>query len=118
MASADDALAELPDPFIAAMKEHLALMVEPFPSQALLTTEDPPLDPGLLGLYNGTPLPEREPTHLSGRLPDRIYLFQRNIERAASDRETLVREIAITLYHEIGHFLGMSEEDLEELDFD
>jgi predicted Zn-dependent protease with MMP-like domain len=118
LAAADEALAKLPDQFIAAMKEHLTLMVEPLPALELLEEEEPPLDPGILGLYTGVPLPERETTRASGSLPDHVYLFQRNIERMAEDHESLVREITITLYHEIGHFLGMSEEDLEEVDFD
>lgn len=118
LAAADEALSRLPDDFIHAMKEHLTLMVEPLPPREILEEEDPPLDPGILGLYSGVPLPERERTRESGSLPDRVYLFQKNIERMCEDHESLVREITITLYHEIGHFLGMTEEDLAELDFD
>jgi len=118
MACADEALARLPDRFIAAMKEDLTLMIEPLPPREILEEDDPPLDPGILGLYTGVPLPQREARRMSGALPDRVYLFQKNIERMAGDHEALVREIIITLYHEIGHFLGMSEEELEEVDFD
>ena len=51
-----------------------------------------------------------------GGLPPRIHLFQRNLERFAVDREELQEEIAVTLYHELGHYLGLDEEELEELD--
>lgn len=113
---AEEALARLPEQFRDAMRERLTLMVEPLPTEPLLREEEPPLDPGILGLYAGLPLPEREPSHGSGALPDRIYLFQRNIERISPDRDTLVEEIAVTLLHEIGHFLGFDEEELEALD--
>jgi predicted Zn-dependent protease with MMP-like domain len=114
---ADEALGRLPDEFRSALEENLTLMIEPVPPLEVLAEDDPPFDPGLLGLYTGIPLPDREPTALSGSLPDRIYLFQRNLERAAANRRELIQEIAVTLYHEIGHFLGLDEEELEELDF-
>ena len=47
--------------------------------------------------------------------PNTIYLFQRNIERVARDREDLVEQIRITLYHELGHYLGFEEEDMDGL---
>lgn len=113
---AEEALKLLPEPFREAMRGQLTLMVEPVPSEAVLREEEPPLDPGILGLYAGLPLPAREPSQGGASLPDRIYLFQRNIERISPDRDTLVEEIAVTLLHEIGHFLGFDEEELEALD--
>jgi predicted Zn-dependent protease with MMP-like domain len=115
---ADQALDGLPQRFKEVMRDQLTLIIEPHPSVEILREEDPPMDPTILGLYTGIPLPEREPSQLSGVLPDHIHLFQRNIERAAADRETLISEITVTLYHEIGHFLGLDEDDLEELELD
>jgi predicted Zn-dependent protease with MMP-like domain len=47
--------------------------------------------------------------------PNTIHLFQRNIERVARDRDDLVEQIRITLYHELGHYLGFEEEDMDDL---
>ena len=107
---------QLPPPF----REHLervGLIVEELPPDELLFEESPPLDPELLGLFCGVPLDAG--THLSagGELPPRIYLFKRNLERFVPQRADLDREIAVTLYHELGHYLGLDEEELEELDF-
>ena len=106
----------LPAPFREHL-EHVGLIAEDVPSDELLFEESPPLDPELLGLFCGVPLDA--PTHLSpgGELPPRIYLFRRNLERFVQDPSDLPREIAVTLYHELGHYLGMEEEELEELDF-
>ncbi len=50
--------------------------------------------------------------------PSSIALFQRNLERMARDREELVEEIRVTLLHEVGHFLGLDEDQLRDLGLD
>ena len=110
-----EALDQLPDRFRAAMEGDVAMFVEPVPSLELLCREEPPLDPELLGLYVGIPLPDRGASSM--KLPDIIYLFQRNLEHEASDHDELVEQITVTLYHEIGHYFGFSDEQLEERDF-
>ena len=50
--------------------------------------------------------------------PSSIVLYQENLQRFARTREELVDEIAITLQHEVGHFLGLDEEELEKLGLD
>ena len=52
----------------------------------------------------------------SGSLPPRILLFQRNLERQSRDLEDLRSEIAVTLYHELGHYLGLDEGELIAID--
>jgi len=94
----------------------VAVSVEDLPSEEILREETPPLDPELLGLFVGVSLPERSSFDLVGHLPPRILLFQRNLERQASELAELRREIAVTVYHELGHYLGLDEDDLEELD--
>lgn len=69
----------------------------------------------LFGLYTGVPLPEREGPEPA--LPDRITIFRQPILRSCSSRSEAEREIRVTLWHEIGHYLGMSEEDLERLGY-
>lgn len=107
----------LPESFREKLEE-VAVTVEPVPSRALREAESPPLDPALLGLFAGVALPERSLLSAGGELPPRIYLFQRNLERWAADREQLREEIAVTLYHELGHYLGLDEDELAELDLD
>jgi predicted Zn-dependent protease with MMP-like domain len=49
-------------------------------------------------------------------LPDRVLLFQGPLERASDGEGDLVVAIAETLIHEIGHYFGMSEEEIEEIE--
>ncbi len=109
------AIERLPELFRGHLEE-VAVTVEPFPSDAILTDETPALDPELLGLFVGPTVEERNSTSGPGELPPRILLFQRNLERLALDRQELIEEIAVTLYHELGHYLGMDEDDLERID--
>jgi predicted Zn-dependent protease with MMP-like domain len=109
-----EAIATLP-PRIGQALEEVNIVVDAYPSAALLEGSGEPLGPDLLGLYQGTALPDRSLAD-TGRLPDVIHLFQRSLEVACADREELVTEIRDTLLHEVGHFLGMDEEELEELD--
>ena len=69
----------------------------------------------LFGLYTGVPLPERE----GGEplLPDRIVIYRQPILRHCSTRGQAVREIHTTLLHEVGHYLGMGEDDLHRLGY-
>jgi predicted Zn-dependent protease with MMP-like domain len=109
-----DALAGIPRRFRQALA-NLAIVVEDEPSADLL--EEMEIEPPdtLLGLYQGTPLTERRWDH-GNTLPDRILLFQGPLERAADDDDDIVVAIGETLIHEIGHYFGMSEEQIEEIE--
>jgi predicted Zn-dependent protease with MMP-like domain len=69
----------------------------------------------LFGLYTGVPLPEREGGEPP--LPDRIVIYRRPILETCPSRAEAVREIRVTLLHEVGHYLGMNEEDLDRLGY-
>ncbi len=69
----------------------------------------------LLGLYQGTPLTERAWAH-GNVLPDKITLYQHPIEDASDDDDDVVMAITETLIHEIGHYFGLSEEEIERIE--
>ena len=114
LALVNDAMTMIPDRFRDAMK-NIAIVVEDEPSAR--ARADVGLEPPdtLLGLYEGTPLTERQWAH-GNVLPDKITLFQMPIEDASSDREDVIVAIAETLIHEVGHYFGLSEEEIEEIE--
>ena len=106
--SVEQALAEIPPAF----REHLSnveIAIEPYPSDGLVREHE--ISPLLLGLFVGTPLPHR--TIDVPDLPPRILIFQRNLENVCRSSQDLIREIGVTLRHEVGHLLGMDEEAIE-----
>ncbi len=83
----------------------------------VLDEADEHLDPGgegLLGLYTGVPLPEREANH-AGELPDVIYIFRLPHLEMGLSPDGLREEIHRTLVHEIAHYFGMDDDHVEEL---
>ncbi len=106
-----ESLDELPAPVRKKLAEW-PVVVEPLPSRDLLTAEDPPLSPDVLGLFVGRDLMHRSTSDLPAA-PGAIYLFRRNLLRVCADREELKREVRITVQHEVGHLLGLDEDDLE-----
>ena len=109
-----DALAAIPRRFRKAM-HNVAIVVEDEPSAALLEDMGIERPATLLGLYQGTPLTAR-PWDFGNYLPDRILIFQRPHERMATDHDELVRAIAETLMHEIGHYFGLSEDEIQAIE--
>ena len=70
---------------------------------------------GLFGLYVGVPLPERQGGE--PELPDRIVIYRQPILQNCKTLADARKEIRITLLHEVGHCLGMDEEDLHRLGY-
>ena len=77
--------------------------------------EDEGPSPNLLGLYQGIPLTKRSASTYAGVLPDRITIYRLPIARRARTYEELVRQIQITVVHEVGHHFGLSDSRLHEL---
>lgn len=100
-----EALDRIPAEFQEAMR-NVAIVIEDCPS------ED-----GLYGLYHGIPLPERTADD-SGTTPDVIFLYQKALEEDFRDREELIREIEITVVHEIAHYFGFDEGTLVRYGYD
>ncbi len=74
-------------------------------------------DPGdrrtteLFGVYEGVPLLQRGGGY-SGVNPDRIVIFRKPILRHFRDRSSIIRQIQLTVLHELGHHLGFNEEEI------
>lgn len=100
----DAALDSLP-PEIAKVIDNLEMTIEPVH----------PDEPDLYGIYEGLPMTQRlgDDTFL---LPSRIRIFRRPlIEDFGADPDELVRQIRVTVLHELGHHLGIDEDRLDEL---
>ncbi|MBT8108992.1 MAG: metallopeptidase family protein [Gammaproteobacteria bacterium] len=83
----------------------------------VLDEADEHLDPhgeGLLGLYMGVPLPEREANH-AGDLPDVIYVFRNPHLEMGLPAAELREEIEKTVIHEIAHYFGIDDDHLDEI---
>ena len=109
-----EAVMLIPKRFRREMK-NLALVVEEEPSAELLDEMEIEPPDSLYGLYQGTPLPERPWGH-GNALPDRITLFRRPIEEDCDDEDEIRAAIGETLIHEVGHYFGLSEEEIEEIE--
>jgi len=108
----EKALADLPEPF-AGFLEEVPVEVRDLPTREQAKLARDGERPGLLlGLYHGRPLTERS-VEDSGRMPDVIYVFQKNVEQVCDDEEELVEQVRVTVLHEIGHHFGMDEDDLD-----
>jgi predicted Zn-dependent protease with MMP-like domain len=101
----DEALDQIPDE-IAGLVRNVVVLVE----------DDPPRDePDLLGLYVGVALPDRSGDHTG--LPDRITIFRRPLLAMCRDGDELVREVRVTVVHEIAHHFGIDDERLHRLGY-
>ena len=90
------ALDSLP-PEIARHLDNVAIVVE----------EEDPDEPDLLGVFREDPY-----------LPAEIAIFRRPLQESFPDPDELEREIRITVLHELGHYFGMEEDDLEQLGYE
>ena len=101
----DEALDEIPAE-IASQVHNVVVLVE----------DEPPADePDLLGVYEGVSLTERTADHTG--LPDRITVFRRPLLEMCETPEELVREVRITVVHEIAHHFGIDDDRLHQLGY-
>lgn len=106
------AVSELPKK-IREKLEEMPIVVQDLPGPEMLAAEDPPLTPDLLGLFVGRHIFARSSAESPGA-PGAIFLFRRNLLRACADREELAHEVRITVQHEIGHLMGLDEDELDD----
>src|SRR3954447_16548538 len=93
-------------PELARLMDNVVVLVE---------DDAPADDPDLLGLYEGTPLTERDAWWATGSLPDRITIFRRPTLAVCESWEDVAEEVRITVVHEIAHHFGIDDERLHDL---
>jgi len=106
-----DALDRVPLPF-AQLLDNIVIQVRDAPTREMI--ESVGLDPShhtLFGLYTGVALDRRGEAY-GNVLPDVVLLFRRPLLAACTSRATLLRQIQLTLLHELGHHLGFDDEQM------
>ena len=88
-----------------------------FIEDVVFLVEDQGDDPDIMGLYDGVPLTLRDSGH-AGELPDRIFIYRLAICAECDSEQDVIREVTITVVHEIAHHFGIGEERLWELGWD
>ncbi len=109
--AAGDALDNLPKSIREYVKDAVTL-IEDVPSEDLLRQEN--ISPQILGLFLGVPRTEESVTAQPEDL-NRLILFKKNLEKVCATPQQLIEQIHVTVLHEVGHYLGFDEEDLERL---
>jgi predicted Zn-dependent protease with MMP-like domain len=100
----EQACASLP-PRFHVLLQNVAITVEDRPSDVIEA------EGGALGLYEGTPLGDRG-TSYTIAMPDKITIYRAPLMAACSSFAELREEIRLTVLHEIGHYFGMSDDEL------
>src|SRR5215471_19244974 len=109
---AEYALDSLPEEFRSRI-HNVAILVEDFPNNQT------PARPGhqvrlLLGIFHGVPLTKKSFFDVPSG-PTHIVLYQKNIEGVCSSKSEMRHQIRQTLMHELGHYFGMTEEQLRDV---
>jgi len=110
----EEAIDTIPPKFAREIR-NVAIVIEETPGPDVLDEMEMEAGETILGLYQGIPLPERDWAH-GNTLPDRITLYQRTIEEECEDDDEIVVAIGETLIHELGHYFGLSEEEIMEIE--
>lgn len=97
-----DALDEIPDGLAQLM------------DNVVVTIEDDPPEPGLLGLYEGIPLTERD-DYGGFAMPDRVTVYRLPLLEMCESEDDLVDQVTITVIHELAHHFGIDDDTLHEL---
>jgi predicted Zn-dependent protease with MMP-like domain len=113
---AEQALNDLPENFRLAM-ENVVIVTEDLPATETLQEMSAQSPFELLGLYEGRPVTEREATS-SGTLPDMIHLYRKPILAMCKETgENIDHCIRHVLIHEIGHYFGYSDAEMDAIEF-
>jgi predicted Zn-dependent protease with MMP-like domain len=94
--------------------ENVQIVVEDYPSTDARSRTGSKKH-GLLGLYQGVPLPHRGTSYGMYPVgPDKITLYQANIEGTCTTEDQIERRIVEVLFHELGHYFGMNEREVRD----
>jgi len=108
-----NSLRRMPRRFKSKLR-NISIEIEDNPSPMIL--RDMGIGRGtLFGLYQGVPLTARE-WNYGNVLPDRITIFQRPIEQAASSPAEIEEIVLETVIHEIGHYFGFDDDELDSIE--
>lgn len=108
----EEALEQLPEQY-RALLENVVIVVENHPRGRPARKGADADDELLLGEFHGVPRTEKsvfEPTP-----PDQVFLYQKNIEAICTSEEEIREQVRLTLLHELGHYFGLEEDELEHL---
>ena len=94
-------------PELAALMDNVVVLIE---------AEPRPEEAGILGLYDGVPLTERD-SNYTFRVPDRIFIYRGPLTRMCESADELVDEVRITVVHEIAHHFGIDDAALHDLGY-
>lgn len=109
----EEAIESLPSPFKEKL-DNVAILVEDVPSPHI-GRRFGPKGQLLLGLYEGRPLTRRGA--LDGGLPDKITIFQVNVEAISRDEGEIREQVRRTVLHEVAHFFGIDDARLRKLGY-
>lgn len=104
----EEGIKAIPEKFLRKL-DNVAIVIETEPTPAQKKKLNIHPDWALFGLYEGIPQTQRG-INYSAVLPDKITIFQRPIEEAARDGEDIKEIVKNTVWHEIAHHFGMSED--------
>lgn len=107
-----EAMDEMPERFQKKL-DNVALVVEDKPTQDQKKRAGVSEGGLLFGLYHGVPQTKRQ--HYSGKLPDKITIFQDSIEKVAKGQEEIKKRVKKTVAHEFAHHFGFDEAEVRGL---
>ena len=107
----EQALADLPEPY-AKLAQEVSFVVEEEPPQEVLKDLELDSADDLLGLYHGMSIADRSFFHPGGQAPARIAIYRGPILRLCGTAEEVVQEIRDTVVHELGHHVGLDDEEM------
>jgi predicted Zn-dependent protease with MMP-like domain len=110
------ALRDIPPPFRDRLRE-IDIVVKRRPTRVDLGDAGLPPGESMYGFYRGVPLTERDSGY-NLVAPDVIDIYQEPLEEDFPDVQELMREIRVTVLHELAHFFGIDDDRLEELGLD
>lgn len=115
----EDALDSMPEEFADAF-DNLIFMVQDEPEDWQLEVSGGSVSASgdLLGLYDGVSLYDRGNNYGAiDDLPDAITVFKGPHERLSDDKQVVLDEVRKTVIHEVGHYFGMTEEQIERMGY-